>query len=315
MGSAQLHDEARFGRLQLVLNERVLGYYNYHPFLPKPYFYPLLGVGGKNLVEDQPADHLHHRGVWYAHHEVNGHDFYLEKGGQGRIRHDRFDHAWHDEHAAGIAAYATWLTKEEQTLLTDVRTIVLRDLAPLDPDAPAPRRAPMRTWALDLTVTLIASEGPLSFTDTKEAGLPLIRVADHLDEKDGGTITIDSGRQGEADTFGQRTAWIDYSGPVAFERNGGPTSLGAKPTEPVEHGIAVFDHPSNPGHPPGVFTRSYGPMSTREGFLFEGPKTLEAGERLTLAHRIFIHPGNVQSGQVAEAYAAYAEETPWTVEY
>lgn len=299
MARASIANEERFGRLQLFWDDRQVGIYNYHGFVTKPYFYPIIGPGGKNLIDDQPADHLHHRGVWYAHHEVNGHDFYLERGAQGVVRHEGFEAAWHEEGAAGVAARNTWLSKGGEPVMTDVRTIAIRDLRDRLPGVLA--------WALDLTITLIATEGPVEFSDTKEAGLPLVRVADHLDEFDGGTITLADGSVGEEATFGAASPWIDYSAPV------GGQSGRDKERFPSRHGIAILDHPSNPGWPPRVFTRSYGPISTREGFMFEGGKRLASGDRYTLAHRIYIHSGDAREGRVDEAYAMYAGEAPWVL--
>src|SRR5690349_7682282 len=53
------------------------------PDAPRPYFYPLLGPSGQPMtrrfpmettVPDEPTDHPHHRSLWAAHGDVNGHD-------------------------------------------------------------------------------------------------------------------------------------------------------------------------------------------------------------------------------------------------
>src|SRR5690606_29035534 len=148
-------------------------------------------------------------------------------------------------------------------------------------------------WYLDFGLTLIADQGPVSFTDTKEAGFPLVRVADDIDELNGGVITAADGSTGEQATFGKRAPWIDYSG---------PSGNAYAPTREWQ-GISMMDHPSNINHPPGLFTRSYGPISTREGFMWDGGYEMKHGDKLTLRTRFYIHRGNAQEADVADHFS------------
>lgn len=61
----------------------------YFKDVPRPYFYPVIGPTGKSVtrhwpmkdVENEEQDHIHHRSLWYAHGDVNGHDFWSEESG------------------------------------------------------------------------------------------------------------------------------------------------------------------------------------------------------------------------------------------
>lgn len=284
---AEIVDQPRNGRLMLKAGGRLIGMYHYHPFLLKPYFYPLIGPTGKNVTQDVPADHIHHRSVWFGHQNVNGVDFYLESGDEGRIVHRCF----HDLVIAGersaITADHDWVAPEGNPVLADTLRIALTDLG-------------AGAYYLDFGLELRAEYGPVTLTDTKEAGLPLVRVADAMDEIDGGRITAAGGRAGEKETFGQPSPWIDYSGPA-----GEPNRRGA-----AWQGIAMFDHPQNEGHPPPAFTRSYGPMSTREGFFLRGERRLAAKGRLALYTRLFVHGGDAEAAAVAAHFQRYAAESP-----
>lgn len=66
------------------------------PETNKPYLHPLRSASGKIVtrgypMEDIPGeshDHPHHRGVWFAHGDVNGFDFWGNEA-RGEVRPDR----------------------------------------------------------------------------------------------------------------------------------------------------------------------------------------------------------------------------------
>jgi hypothetical protein len=58
----------------------------------KPILYPILGTGQRRMTRDYPMvmdsknekhDHIHHRSLWFTHMEVNGWNFWAEKGTYG----------------------------------------------------------------------------------------------------------------------------------------------------------------------------------------------------------------------------------------
>jgi hypothetical protein len=86
--------------LELVIDERrfllhadnhIAFLYAYQGYANKPYIAVLRGPSGKKVLEDSPADHIHHHGVWWGHGDVNGVDFYLEAPAPGR-RLGRIEH-------------------------------------------------------------------------------------------------------------------------------------------------------------------------------------------------------------------------------
>jgi hypothetical protein len=147
----------------------------------------------------------------------------------------------------------------------------------------------------DLEASFTALDEPVTFGQTNENALPLIRVADAIDEWDGGRITLADGTMGGKEAFGRRTEWADCSGPLV--RRG---------TESEWYGIAMLDHPSNRNHPNAWFARSYGPLGTNLPF-FDGPLTLAPGETWRLRHRIVIHAGDPWQAGVPARYDEYAK--------
>ena len=142
----------------------------------------------------------------------------------------------------------------------------------------------------------------MTFGQTNENALPLMRVADIIDEWDGGTMSLSTGLTGSPECFGQRAEWADCSGP--FTR--------AEGHEPEIFGIAMLDHPSNRNHPNAWFVRGYGPVGTNLPF-FDGALTLERGETWALRHRLYIHQGYPDEAGVAARFDEYARPVAATL--
>lgn len=248
----------------------------------KPFVQCLRGPSGRNMLEDSPADHCHHHGVWWGHGDVNGVDFYLEvprEGARfGRIEHRGWDEIVDDHPHFGFFESLDWVDDTGARVIEERRSLQLH-LADKD------------WYTLDLDSSYTAQQD-IAFGDTKESVMPSLRVAEGLSGYCGGTITNSRGGVGEEDTMGREAEWVDYSN--TRRRVYG----GAEITE----GMAVFDHPSNALHPPKFFCRSYGPLAPWQGNWFIGPSTLGAGQSLRARHRLLVHEGDVNEAAIADKY-------------
>ena len=259
----------------------------------RPHLTTLCGASGRNMVEDAPVDHLHHRGVWWGHGDINGVDTYLElPGGEGPADRGTVRHAeWveiedrPDDRRFGFVEDVAWNDQRGDALIDERRSVQLH-LAADD------------HYLVDLDSTYTA-RCDLTFGDTKEAVLPGIRIAEALTGLVGGTIISSTGAQGEEATMGQPAQWIDVSGGRVSAFFG----------EQLVEGIACLDHPENPGHPQRFFTREYGPISPFPGHHFHGDRSLAAGERLRLRHRLVVHRGDAASADIARHFDQYCEES------
>jgi hypothetical protein len=291
-----IEDQPENGRLVVNYASVLQTIYHYGPQNFKPRFYPVMvpcvKLGDmedpdtqypKGITDDSPPDHIWHRSLWYACGDVNGVDFYLEKGGEGRTVHERFDDVFSGPVFGGFREHLNWVTPDGQTLVRDERRFVIY------------RRKGLER-VFDIEAAFTATDQPTTFGQTNENALPLIRVADILDEWDGGRITLEGGIVGGTDGVGKRARWADYSGPLIRKPH----------KEPEWWGIAMLDHPSNRNHPNAWFARSYGPLGTNLPF-FDGPLTLQPGETWTLRHRIVIHEGAADVDRLQAHWDAYAE--------
>ena len=151
---------------------------------------------------------------------------------------------------------------------------------------------------IDFDITLKASQGAVTFGDTKE-GTFGIRVAQTItvDAKQGGHIVNNKG-QTDVAAWGQRADWVDYYGPLM-----GKTL-----------GIAVLNHPSSFRFPTYWHVRTYGLFAANPFGVHDftgkgsGTYTLPAGQSLHLRYRVIFHQGDEKEGKIAEAFGKYAAE-------
>lgn len=281
-------------RLHIEVNGRLLTEYFFKD-VPRPYFYPLLGPGDAPMTRNWPMkntpdeehDHPHHRSLWFAHGEVNGLDFWSEVKNFGRIVHDGFTAIKSGEKSGVISSRDKWVAADGKVICTDERTLRIQN-----PGA-------ANEQVFDFEITLHASNGELTFGDTKEGSMA-VRLAEtmRLKGKVGHGHIINSNGVRDGDTWGKRAEWCDYYGPVD-----GKTV-----------GIAIFDHPQNPRHPTWWHVRDYGlfaanPFGQHD---FEklpnktaGNLLVPAGQSITFRYRLYLHEGDERQAKVAERYQQY----------
>gem|GEM_PF-30052 len=265
----------------------------YFKKVPRPYFYPVIGPTGEALNrhwpmkegEDEEHDHPHHRSLWFTHGDVNGHDFWAEERGSGKIVHDKFLQVGSRDDAGVIQSQNRWVAEDGEVICTDTRTHTFY----YRPEG----------LMMDFDVTICASHGAIKLGDTKEGSMA-IRLAPtmRLKGKVGQGHIINSQGDRDGDTWGKRAAWCDYYGPVKGE----------------VVGVAIFDHPENPRHPTWWHVRDYGLFAANPFGVHDfenkprrtGDITLAAGDSLTFRYRLYFHKGDYRQGQVARQYRIYA---------
>ena len=283
-------------RLRVEINGELFTEY-YFKDVPRPYCYPLIGPGNLAMTRNWPMkdtpgeehDHKHHRSLWFAHGAINGQDFWSEQKAFGKTVHEAFLEVKSGQDAGVIKSRNKWVAADGTVVCTDERTLRIYN----------PGGANERL--LDFDITLFASNGDLTFGDTKE-GTMAVRLAETMRLKGGlgkGHIVNSAGvRDGQ--TWGKRADWCDYYGPV----------------EGKTVGIAIFDHPQNARHPTWWHVRDYGlfaanPFGQHD---FEnlpdktaGNLTVPAGKSVTFRYRFYLHEGDEQQAKVAERYKEYVK--------
>jgi hypothetical protein len=261
---------------------------------PRPYVDGLFTVDGIRVTRDIATapegsdDHAHHKGVWWGHRDVNGADVWTEFPGHGSIVSLASPQTESSDGRLRIVHETRWLDADGAPLLDDIRMLT----------ASAPAADGSQT--LDIESVLRASNGTVVLGDTKEAGLVALRVAPALEERRGGRIELSTGAVGEADSWGKRAEWCDYSGTI----------------DDARVGVSVFDHPGNP-RPAYWHVRDYGLLAVNPFGLADftgdpsqsGAITLEPGDELRFRYRILVHRGSAAEADVAGHHARYLAET------
>lgn len=273
---AVVEEEYRFkflvhGQLALAYNKGCLRYGDFYK--SKPDFDPVLSPSGRRVTTTNAHRFNHHRSLWIGHAKVNDvnvfHDNNPERPYVGDILLERSEVTVR----SGVAELQTvngWVAKDGPRLLTEQRVIRF------DPGR--------EIHLLDVDSMLVASEGPVELGQDNHAYVG-IRVADSMDEEDGGQLQNSRGATGEAGTMRQVAEWVDYSGLVAGQTVG----------------VALLVHPENPET--AFFTRAYGTFLANPTLLRS--LTIRAGGSLRQRFRILIHEGPPDVDAIWQTYHAF----------
>ncbi len=279
--------------IAVVGPEGVLWRYNHGHDLDMPYFHPLNTVDGRTLTADRPPDHVWHHGLWFGWKFINGVNY------------------WEIDPATGRPAGRTFRNGEAHVLDTRlVRMALGLDYGPTEEDGDDPLLREDRRIA----VFAPDAEGVMAidwygkFTAARDVVLdrtPLpgepggqiwggyaglsVRLADGLSDRR--VVSSDGPISGMPDDRyrGRHTA-MDYSG-----------LLDGRPA-----GVAIIDHPANPGSPtPWYVVRSAGMSFFTPAVLCYGPMTLKAGESFILRYRILVHTGRWDPGRLRKEHERF----------
>jgi hypothetical protein len=281
------------GKLRIEVDGQHFADYVFQGY-SRPFFFPIIGPNGAKMTrnwplaegENEERDHPHHKSLWWAHGDMNGVDFWAEGKDSGKTVHKEFT-AIESGKVGVIKSRDDYVTKEGKTICTDERTM---------------RIYPGSAGRMfDFEVTLTAGKDGLTFGDTKE-GTMAMRLAETMRFKGKvghGHIINSEGVRDDA-TWGKRAKWVDYYGPVD-----GKTV-----------GVAIFDHPTNPRHPTWWHVRDYGHFAANPFGLHDfekkekgaGDLKVNAGDKITLKYRFYLHSGDEKEAGVGEAYDRYVKE-------
>ena len=276
------------GTLRLLEDGQPVLAYNYgmqlEPGVPErykrsTYVHPVWDPSGNVLTDDFPEDHYHHRGLsWmWPHVVVEGESYDL----------------WHIQGVRQV--FEEWLTRERGPASATIGVKNAWQLS--DGERIVDERVRIRAYeasehgrAMDVRLTLEATDKPVQLLGQENENKGYGGLSFRLAPREGTVITTPEGVQPE-DSDDRQVPWADESG-----RFGGSDPFG---------GVAIFQHETHPGFPAPWTLRHYGFL----GVAWPGNQgvTLRPGEPVTLRYRIWVHRGDAEAGQVAEAYEAFAE--------
>ncbi len=256
----------------------------------KPFFFPLIGPTGDSLtrafpmqmVNGEDRDHPHQRSCWFTHGSVNGIDFWGEAKNSGTIRERTRAIVAQGPSLGRLATTNDWLGLDGKRICRDERITTFYSTH----DA----------RLIDFEIKVVATDGPVTFGDTKE-GMFGLRVASSMDvsKKKGGKITNAEGLTDEK-AWGQASAWVDYVGPVKDKTVG----------------IAILNHPESFRYPTTWHVRTYGLFAANPfgwhdfGQPGNGDYTIKAGGSIGFRYRVILHDGDTESARLSQRFRSYA---------
>jgi hypothetical protein len=300
---AQVSFKEKPDKIEIEINGRPFTTFHYGSDWPKPFLHPLRDASGLAVTRGFPLetnagesnDHHWHRGLWFAHGDINGVDFWRETSGDpdkdrklplpiGRIVSKslpktqggkqgtliaEFDLVAPDKKVLGTLRLSFTFSRLAEHNIVDVQAIISAD-----------------------------HNSSLKMGDTEE-GLLGFRFADAFKQDRGASLRNSEGLKGTENIWGKRARWVDYS-----------TELNGR-----RLGVTILDHPSNPKHPTFWHARGYGlnaanPFGEHDFFndkTRDGSVTIPDKGQLTFRYRVLIHQGGLDSIDVEPLFADFAK--------
>jgi hypothetical protein len=180
----------------------------------KPYVIRMYTPGGRNILRDSPADHIHHHGLMFAI-KADGCDFWAETPGQP---HGKMELAELTESPSGASATLTWKNAEGVEVMREQRTLTA---IPYD-------KATLLTWSSELSK---AKRAKVTLGGSHYFGLGM-RFAQSMDN--GGTFRFSADRKESTVVRGDervtQASWAAYTAKLNHE-------------DPAT--AVIFSHPDN----------------------------------------------------------------------
>ncbi len=270
-------DERSGSELSITDGEAPILTYHYGDELYKPYFHPIHAPNGLIVTDDAPGDCPYHHGLWFAWENVDGINYCREtecdESERGRIVHREIFDKGVDLHSAHFTVVNDWVAPNSSKSLAEHRRIKIH------------QRQEDRQL-IDLRFDLNAQYGDVSIGASPESHGLCFRGAEMEYRK----VTNSEYAIGQSEVSGKPGKWCSLNGVLSDEAVG----------------MAIFDHPSNMGHPNPFFALddSIGFVST--AFPHSKPYTIAAGETLTLNYRIAVYLGDLFTFDLWRHYDEYA---------
>ena len=255
------------------------------------YLHPLYDLDGNILTEDFPKDHFHHRGIFWAWHQLS-------------VDGKKLGDSWAaDDFSWDVQDVSTWYP-DGQSIALKVKVLWRSSL--WRDGAAKPKPLVEETT----TIRVLAASRDARKIDFHLRLLALeenMMIGGSEDEKGYGGFSVRiripgnprfTGRTGAIEpkvTAVEAGPWMDLSG--SFDGSGKPG------------GVAILSHPSLPVFPPPWILRKDPGM---QNAVYPGrrPVPLSPAKPLDLRYRLVIHRGDAGQAQIDRLQAEFEKELP-----
>jgi hypothetical protein len=269
-------------RIDVTIGGKFFTSYRFATDEKYPFFFPVNGPSGASVTSMRNGEYPHHSSLFFGCDKVNGGNYWQEGLDRGRI----VSKGPVIEAASGkeivIRDACDWTRPGAPQPLRDTRRIVI--------SAPSPGLR-----QIDFEVTLEALEDVV-IQKTNHSFFSA-RMDPDLTPVHGGTMVNAEGAKGEKDTFGKPSPWL--------------ACFGARNDKAAE-GLALLQHPQNPGYPAPWFTRDYGFLSPTPMFWPVNDKDtrIAKGGKLQLRYRVLVFSGTPETAGIGRMFTAFSASKP-----
>jgi len=280
VSAAKIVAEKTGSKINVTIDNRFFTSYIFSDDEKYPFFYPVNGpVSGGSVTSMRNGEYPHHSSLFFGCDMVNGGNYWQEGLERGRIISVNAEVNKQGGDTAIITNECIWSRPGAESPVKDSRTIIITSPS-----------ATVRQIDFNISLEIL---NDVTIKKTNHS-LFSARIAADLSVKNGGIMINAEGMKSEKDTFGKRSAWMDYYG---------------KRGDSVE-GLAIMQHPSNPLYPSPWFTRDYGFISPTPMYWPENGSEIfiEKGTVINLRYRVIIHSGDERQAKIAESFEKYIKE-------
>jgi len=274
--------------IELLEDDHPVFYYQREPktaadeFAFNNYLHPLYDLNGDTLTEEFPEDHLHHRGIFWAWHQIHIQDSSVGDG-------------WMMENVSfDVVNTNTTLGADQAKLTLDVlwKSVVYQDGKPFIEEHTSitvhQRESNLRKIDFEIALkALVAGVEIGGSEDEKGYGGFCTRIK----MPEGLIFTSANGPVTPQEGQVVAGSWMDFSARFDTSRQ-------------AERGIAILCHPSTPNYPAPWILRQTGSM---QNIVFPGRKRINVSmdEPTVLRYRLIIHNGAASQVDLAAQQLQY----------
>ncbi len=275
--SAEVEAVRNGSKIDVTIDGKLFTSYIFSPEEKYPYFFPVNGpLSGGSVTSMRNSLYPHQSSLYFTCDKLNGGNYWQEGLDRGQILSEDIRIVEQRGERVVIVNECIWNSKGSDSPVKDFRKIIIS----------SPSQG---IYQIDFEIAIVALTD-IEILKTNHS-LFSARMASDLSVVNGGTMINAQGETNEEGTFGKKTEWIDYYG-----KRGG-----------IMEGLAIFQHPSNPGYPFAWFTRDYGLFSPMPTY-WQDRLFIPMNKEIRLRYRVLVHGGDYNEADIAGYFKKYSEE-------